>query len=51
MDDTLEFRSLPVGQIQIRAADAAPTQIVGYAAVFDQLSEDLGFFREKSPTS
>ena len=47
MDDNLEFRSFPVGQIQVRAGDAAPTQIVGYAAVFDQLSEDLGFFREK----
>ncbi len=51
MDDNLEFRGFPVGQIQVRAADAAPTPIVGYAAVFDQLSEDLRFFREKSPMS
>lgn len=47
MDDNLEFRGFPVGQIQVRATDAAPTQIVGYAAVFDQLSGDLGFFCAK----
>lgn len=47
MDDNREYRSFPVKQIELRAADAAPTQIVGYAAVFNQLSEDLGFFREK----
>lgn len=47
MDDNREIRSFPVKQIELRAADAAPTQIVGYAAVFNQLSEDLGYFREK----
>ena len=47
MDDNREYRSYPVKQIELRAADSAPTQIVGYAAVFNQLSEDLGFFREK----
>lgn len=47
MDDNREYRSYPVKQIELRAAASAPTQIVGYAAVFNQLSEDLGFFREK----
>lgn len=51
MDDNLEFRSFPVGQIQVRTGDAAPTQTVSDVAVFGQLSEDLGFFREKAPMS
>ena len=51
MDDNLEFRSFPVGQIHVRAGDAAPTQGVGYAAVFGWLSEALVIFHEKSPMS
>lgn len=42
-----ELRVYPVN-FEIRAAsDDDPTQIVGYAAVFDSWSEDLGGFREK----
>ena len=33
--------------MEVRADDDAPTKIVGHAAVFNQLSEDLGGFREK----
>lgn len=47
MDDNRELRSFAAKQIELRAAADTPTQIVGYAAVFNQLSEDLGGFREK----
>ena len=33
--------------VEIRALDGAGVKIVGHAAVFDQLSDDLGGFREK----
>jgi HK97 family phage prohead protease len=42
-----EQRDYAFDRIEIRdAGDGAPTTIVGHAAVFDQLSEDLGGFRE-----
>lgn len=47
MDDNRELRNFAVKQIELRAAANAPTQIVGYAAVFNQLSEELWGFREK----
>ena len=44
----IEHRIFPLAQLEVRAAaDDQPTMMVGYAAVFDQLSDDLGGFREK----
>jgi len=34
-------------ELRVMAADGAPTRIVGHAAKFDVLSEDLGGFRER----
>lgn len=43
-----ERRNFQVSEIRIqRASEEDPPVIVGYAAVFDSLSEDLGGFREK----
>lgn len=47
MNIDLETRNFAVNRVEVRAAADAPKQIHGYAAVFDQLSEDLGYFREK----
>jgi len=47
MDDNRELRNFAVKRIELRAAANAPTQIVGYAAVFNQLSEEIWGFREK----
>jgi len=43
MDKKIEVRTLP---IELRAEEDNK-KIVGYAAVYDQLSEDLGGFKEK----
>jgi len=43
MDKKIEIRTLP---IELRTEDDSQ-KIVGYAAVYDQLSEDLGGFKEK----
>ena len=43
----LEKRSYPFEITEVRKADGEPTKIVGYAAVFNKLSGDLGGFREK----
>ena len=43
----LEKRSFPFEVTEVRKADGEPTKIVGYAAVFNKLSDDLGGFREK----
>jgi len=45
----LEVRSLPLAHAQLRVKrdDKAPPKIVGYSAVFNSLSENLGGFREK----
>jgi uncharacterized protein len=43
MDKKIEVRTLP---IELRTEDDSQ-KIVGYAAVYDQLSEDLGGFKEK----
>jgi len=42
---TMERRTLPVAELRVAEADEG-RMITGYAAVFDQLSEDLGGFRE-----
>lgn len=42
----VEHRSFPFGSIEVRVDDDQP-RIVGHAAVFNTLSEDLGFYREK----
>jgi len=42
----LERRAFPV-KVEIRADDGSPPKLVGYAAVFNTLSEDLGWFREQ----
>jgi HK97 family phage prohead protease len=42
-----EFRLAPNTEARVVRADDGPTRIVGHAAVFDSLSEDLGGFREK----
>lgn len=41
-------KSLEAAELRVvRAADGKPTAIEGYAAVFEQWSEDFGWFREK----
>ena len=47
MDDKLERRAWPVERLEVRAEGAAQPVIEGYAAVFDQLSVDLGGWRER----
>ena len=43
-----ERRSVNFDSLEVRQEDGAPTRIVGYAAVFDQLSAELfGGFRER----
>ncbi|MEQ8176674.1 MAG: HK97 family phage prohead protease [Syntrophomonadaceae bacterium] len=42
----LERRAFPV-KVEIRADEGSPPKLVGYAAVFNSLSEDMGWFREQ----
>jgi len=44
---TIERRLFPVQELRADRAEGKPTVLRGHAAVFDQLSEDLGGFREK----
>lgn len=46
-DDGLERRAWRTERLEVRELDTGGRQIVGYAAVFNQLSDDLGMFREK----
>ena len=41
------FRTFPLQEIRVEEANPDEPVITGYAAVFDQWSEDLGGFREK----
>jgi uncharacterized protein len=47
-DSNVEVRSLPMSHAQLRVsrAEGKTPKIVGYAAVFNSLSENLGGFRE-----
>lgn len=42
-----ERRAWPVEKLEVRAAGDSAPEIEGYAAVFNQLSADLGGFRER----
>jgi HK97 family phage prohead protease len=42
-----EVRALPLSELRVARADGEPIRVRGYAAVFGQLSEDLGGFREQ----
>jgi hypothetical protein len=43
----IERRNFPVEELRAITDDKGLRHIVGYAAVFNSLSEDLGYFREK----
>lgn len=43
----MERRIYTCGPLEVRAVEGQPTELHGYAAVFDEMSEDLGGFREK----
>jgi len=42
----VERRTFPFGDLEVRAAGNGPPRLVGYAAVFDRPSEELGGFTE-----
>lgn len=44
--DEKETRAYPVTELRVSAEDKKAPKIVGYASVFNQMSEDLGGFRE-----
>jgi len=47
----VERRYFSCPDIELRAVgDDGPSILIGYAAIFDQLSEDLGGFRETDRT-
>lgn len=47
MKPNLERRNYTADELRVVADEAGSRKIVGYAAVFNSLSEDLGGFREK----
>jgi len=42
----VEIRAFPLGELRV-IGEGEVRKIMGHAAIFDQLSEDLGWFREK----
>lgn len=46
MKRIIEMRTYPF-KLEIRSEENQPPKITGYSAVYDQLSDDLGGFREK----
>ena len=42
-----ERRATTAPELRAEGIDGEPTRITGYAAVFNELSADLGGFREK----
>ncbi len=47
MSEIIERRTIKAPELRVMTDDDGVTRIVGYAAVFDQLSEDLGGFVEE----
>ena len=46
-EPTIERRAFAMVELRVEGADDGPKRVVGHAAVFDSLSEDLGGFRER----
>ena len=42
-----EERNIGAAELRVKRVEGEPTKIEGYAAIFNSLSDDLGFFREK----
>ena len=42
----IEIRAFPLSELRVAGGGDQPRRITGHAAVFNQLSEDLGWFRE-----
>lgn len=47
MPDAIERRAFALDEVRIERRDGAEPRIIGHAAVFNQLSEELGGFREQ----
>jgi HK97 family phage prohead protease len=47
MANKIETRIYPFTELEVRRVEGELPKLIGYAAVFDSLSEDLGGFREK----
>lgn len=45
--ENTEIEVRHIGELRLEQIDSQPTKIIGYAAVFDTLSRDLGGFKEK----
>jgi HK97 family phage prohead protease len=43
----MERRDFPLAEIQVETRSGSPAKLRGHSAVFNTLSENLGFFREK----
>ena len=46
-ENKIEKRIYPFTELEVRRVEGELPKLIGYAAVFDSLSEDLGGFREK----
>ena len=48
MDKNMERRVFDIDKIEVRAADGdSPAKLIGHAAIFNKLSDDLGGFKER----